>query len=85
MMGVDLAMVWVKGSDTEFRILILKVGIIFRIKHAALEEEMETCSIFLLKCWHLGWAKTAFIGTARRMQLGRKIGSDIVPSRNEAH
>lgn len=68
----DLAMVWVRGPDTEFRNFILKGDIIFRIKHATLEE-METRSVFLLKCWHLDWAKTAFTGEACRMQLNRKI------------
>lgn len=44
----NLAMVWVKGSDTEFRIFILKGDITFRIKHITLEE-VETHSVFLLK------------------------------------
>lgn len=32
----DLAMVWVIGSDTEFRIFIVMGDTIFRIKHATL-------------------------------------------------
>lgn len=57
----DLTIALVIGSDTEFRIIIFLGDIIFRAKHGTLEE-METDSVFLLKCWHLDLARTAFIG-----------------------